>query len=572
MTSVVDALNDFTPKQYGENGHLEYTWSNNDQEKIVQLFFQLNRCEEAERKQLATHFKDIIKASMLRNEHHHVLMLIKLILQTRDIVAGKGEYALAFELIHVIDQLTYHNICKKIIYYLVKELPVKNSVHPYGSWRDIKYLWFNYAWSPEVTNYMIYLLNNQIREDYELLQQGKKYSLAGKWAPREKSKYGDLFKILAENYYPDYIETAMNAKPYTANRVSLARRKCYKEYRKVLSELNKGLDTTQIKQCAGEYSEINYDTVTSVTMHKQRKAFQNQNKDGSLRSKSEDRVRASELFNEWLMNKVNSGETVKGKRVGIVDLVKGALDQHYHKEELGYTTNSADKTILNSQWMDNGKDNESLKNFIPMCDISGSMYSDDAIYASIGLSLRVAEKSTIAKGRVLTFASNPKWVQTSCEDNTFVDNVHTLMNSAPGYSTNFTLALKLILDACVEKNLTSEEVSNLVLVIFSDMQINESGNEAVNATMWNRIKKMYASYGYNKVPHLLFWNLRKTNGFPCLSTDAGASMFSGYSAALLNHFCDKGIEFLQDVTPWKMLLDVLNHERYVHFGFWPQPS
>ena len=104
MTSVVDALNDFTPKQYGENGHLEYTWSNNDQEKIVQLFFQLNRCEEAERKQLATHFKDIIKASMLRNEHHHVLMLIKLILQTRDIVAGKGEYALAFELIHVIDQ------------------------------------------------------------------------------------------------------------------------------------------------------------------------------------------------------------------------------------------------------------------------------------------------------------------------------------------------------------------------------------------------------------------------------------------------------------------------------------
>jgi hypothetical protein len=64
------------------------------------------------------------------------------------------------------------------------------------------------------------------------------------------------------------------------------------------------------------------------------------------------------------------------------------------------------------------------------------------------------------------------------------------------------------------------------------------------------------------VPHILFWNLRKTNGFPVLSTQKNVTMMSGYSSALLNVLSDKGMEGLKEFTPAKMLMDLLDNDRY----------
>ena len=41
MTSLVSALDTTTPVQVGEKGHNEYGWSENMEEKILQLSFQL---------------------------------------------------------------------------------------------------------------------------------------------------------------------------------------------------------------------------------------------------------------------------------------------------------------------------------------------------------------------------------------------------------------------------------------------------------------------------------------------------------------------------------------------------
>ena len=43
MTAIISALDNFTPSQIGEKGSIEYTWSNNIRENIVQLSFQLTR-------------------------------------------------------------------------------------------------------------------------------------------------------------------------------------------------------------------------------------------------------------------------------------------------------------------------------------------------------------------------------------------------------------------------------------------------------------------------------------------------------------------------------------------------
>jgi hypothetical protein len=67
-------------------------------------------------------------------------------------------------------------------------------------------------------------------------------------------------------------------------------------------------------------------------------------------------------------------------------------------------------------------------------------------------------------------------------------------------------------------------------------------------------------------PHILFWNLRSTSGFPTLSSQANASMMSGFSPALLNLFCDQGMEALQSCTPWSLLEQSLDNPRYHILG------
>jgi hypothetical protein len=65
-----------------------------------------------------------------------------------------------------------------------------------------------------------------------------------------------------------------------------------------------------------------------------------------------------------------------------------------------------------------------------------------------------------------------------------------------------------------------------------------------------------------KPPHILFWNLRSTSGFPSLSNQPNASMMSGFSPSLLNLFCEQGIDALQSCTPWSLLEKSLENERY----------
>ena len=40
MAALIGALDNYTSTQIGENGHTEYTWSNNIKERILQVSFQ----------------------------------------------------------------------------------------------------------------------------------------------------------------------------------------------------------------------------------------------------------------------------------------------------------------------------------------------------------------------------------------------------------------------------------------------------------------------------------------------------------------------------------------------------
>jgi len=551
MTTLFSALDNYTTSQIGENGSIEYAWSNNIREKIIQLNFQLTRTKRDTIDSLAIQTNDILNyltrsymaAIMSREEYiEYMSIMYRMIGHTRDIVDGKGEYSLAYMLIDI-----WYNHYPELALFAFKQFVLlPDGTMPYGSWKDIKYFYKTYKTSP-VVGYGVTLLINQIREDID----SENPSLAAKWVPREKSQYSDLFTEIATNYFSEYV---MSAKT-DLSRIN-AINKAKMNFRKVISSLNRKLDTVQIKQCDNNWSNIDPVKQTSITMHKQKRAFFNVDRKGNQRTTIEDRIICANIFKEFATKASNGEIEVKGKRIGLNDFTRDALN-------IIPRNDSDEAKILNAQWLNNSKQTGALGKMIAMVDVSGSMYGDP-MNAAIALGIRVAEKSMLGK-RVLTFSASPSWVNLDNNDN-FVDMVDTIKRADWGMNTNFAAALKMILDAIITQRLKPDDVEDMVLVIFSDMQIDNA--DGSYQTLMTTIETQYAAAGLRlwnkpfKAPHILFWNLRSTSGFPTLSTQPNVSMMSGFSPALLNLFCDEGLESLSQCSPWSLFMKSLNSERY----------
>ena len=556
MSALISALDNFTPSQIGEKGSIEYTWSYGIRERILQLSFQLTRTSDIQTiynlatqtdnilKELASEFRD----SLISKQEYieYMSIMYRMIGHTRDIISGKGEYVLSYMLLRVWNK-NYPELAKFALKHFVISPEGLTDFHPYGSWKDIKYL--NIYGDTDLLQYGLELLINQLKID----SISDNPSLAAKWVPREKSKFGDLFSQLATTYYSEYLYSSMGN-----DSRERAITKAKTEFRKLISSINKKLDTVQIKQCALNWSEIIPENQTSITMHKQKKAFLNLNKNGDQRYASEDRIECANKFKDFTQKAKRGEVEVKGKRIGLNDFTKEAIHLCNTHEQ-----NSDEAILLNSQWVNNSKQTCSLGKMIAMVDVSGSM-DGDPINAAIALGIRVAENSLLGK-RILTFSASPSWVNLSNAEN-FVEMVELVKKSVWGMNTNFAAALKMILDAIISQKLKPEDVEDMVLVIFSDMQMDQA--DKASMCLMETIEKQYADAGIRiwgnpfKTPHILFWNLRSTSGFPTLSNQKNCSMMSGFSPSLLNVFCEEGLSALQSCTPWTLLVKSLNNERY----------
>jgi len=602
MAALVSALDKMNNIQYGENNHIEYKWSKIQQEQILQLSFQLVRTTDVEKRhELAKKFTTCFKNGSLDERK----ILIKLLAHTRDIEEGKGEYALSIAIISELAETeAYREMCASLMCIFVGASTLTvSSKKPMGSWKDMKYL-FNElnACPPE----LVTVINKQLKEDIESMNNIKSCSLLAKWIPREKSKkFGWIHKILAMDYFEHYGHLGWTKR---------ATDKAQTYYRKIVSRLNRYIDTVQIKQCSQVWKAIDFDNVTSITMMKQRKAFLNEK---GLHD--DDRIICRQHLLQYIDQVKNGTKEIKGRRTSMIDFVKAAIQLKDAADTDATNANNTNKNsnseserfIINEAWKNNSKDTKSLENMIAMVDTSGSMESENSqpLYSAMGLGIRVAEKSKLGK-RIMTFDANPTWINLdNCKD--FVDEVHTVRHAGWGMNTNFHKAMELILNQIKINKLTAADVENLVLVVFSDMQFdaaekNEDANnsshglnqrsshindsscggytrntcgpndsscgsqyrEAATETVRQILVKKFHDAGVEicgtgyKMPHILFWNLRSTNGFPELSYQNNVTMLSGYSPMLLNSFMEDGMTGLRDVTPWGMLTKMLDKERY----------
>lgn len=433
---------------------------------------------------------------------------------------------------------------------------------------DIAYL----RWHP-ITATMADCLGTQVYRDWLALENdpAASISLAGKWAPRFGSDlFGPTATLLTEYVVPEgknWLQTAKNHKTNSTVLRSKAQLKIKTFYRKRLAKLNHHLNTVQVKQCEGKWSEIDFaKDVTSVTMARQKAAFlrggDKQAKQGDLVG-SIDRVKCKQNLTAHI-EKAQSGEAViKGKMVGLADFVSESYKLRNEDASSSHLV-----SILNQQWEDSSSRISPLEDMIPMVDTSASMSFDGPypLCTAIGLGIRIAEKSKLGK-RVLTFSSVPRWVNLSSAPD-FHSCVKIISEAEWGYNTNFYSALQLILDAAKQSALSSEEVAKLTLVVLSDMQMDEAGQFDTDSPLFKNVAKAFADTGIQvsgqpwEVPKIVFWNLRKTKGFPSKKDDTNAIMVSGGSDMILNDLCENGVKAFDNVNPFNFLKHMLMNERY----------
>ena len=610
MSALSSALDNMQILQKGENDSIEYGWSNNVQDLIIQFQFQLVR-NNSNMDELKIQYKKLLFKIFIENNRENdrennredtiensidldlAKILYKMIGYTRDIIAGKGEYKLAYMLISELIEFgkefgEYQDKFLDMSNEMIKSFVILNDEHPYGSWKDLKYFCNYYKENncKECNNYR--LLKNDVTINYianlvceQLKKDIKKdinndnndnKSLLAKWIPREKShKFGWLTPLIAEKYYSEWFNKDMPDSQYKA-----ALRKALTHFRQMVAGLNKDLKTPQINQCNNQcnnqWGEINFEkNVTSITMRRQSKAFNMVDKRGQIRyinSESyNDRLTCKLNYKKYLDDCRNGTKKVKGSRVSIADYVKDAVNL------LNYSYNYSNKDeidLLNMQWNQNNKsNNKSLTKIIAMIDTSSSMEDNNCVplYSAIGLGIRIAENSKLGK-RLLTFNAEPEWI--NLENLNFLEMVDKIKLAGWGMNTNFEAAFNKILNVALVNDISPFEMQDFVLLVCSDMQI-DSCELDKSSSMFERMKNKYEGVGlsskYNTpytLPHIIFWNLRSTNGFPSLTTTKNVSMLSGHSPALLNSFNQKGSSLLKDLNSWQMLINQLNNKRYTH--------
>ena len=587
MSSIIAALDrtssKSTPdmylqsKHYGENGTPQHGWGveatkwtskSEAQSLLTQLYFQLVRTQD--HSDLEEKMCYLLKNLNWKEHKEELTQLFKLTMHVRDIEAGKGEYSLAYMMVWA-----WSKHSKKLAEILVRSFVISNDgSHPMGSWKDIKFM-CKYLAEKESRNY--WLINYMcdcsvmvVRQEYEMLQKDPNFkpSLAGRWMAREKQKqYKWIHKKMSEIAFPDFVVEPLNGwRDGNQYRAAILKQKI--RWNKMIVSLSKASDTPQIKMASKRWSNLDFNNIPSICLKKNSNAIRNKDKRGNQRSTEDDRIACANNFSLHL-SKASSGDKtakVHGKRLSVGELVKEAFNASGEKQ-----------TQLNLQWLSNKDNNSQLENacIIPCCDTSGSMECDDYLPISnaIGLSIRTSEICHPAfKNRILTFNSKPSWIDVSAYGDDFVGKVKKIRND-PNWAmnTNFEALCDKILDGLVRAEVNPSETKNIILAVYSDMQIDaaQGWGDGDQSTMLELIKRKFAEAGLRSKfrtpyvqPHILFWNLRKTSGFPATAFDENVSFLSGYSSTLLNVFETKGIDELRKMTPYKLLSDILRNPRY----------
>ena len=495
------------------------------------------------------------------NRKKHLILLYKLIAQTRDITYGKGERLLTYVLISA-----WYKFYPVSASFAIKVMVCNNEndddlYSPYGSWCDIKYF-CHYIHNSEyiddesktkLIDTAIGIMNHQINKDRIAWNNTLKnyfedkinnpasfaqrpvgrdvMTFAVKWCPREKSKYGWLYELIVLQWNKMFTPNMLCE---TEQQISI----CKRNYRKMISALNKELDTTQIKQCANKWSTINPENVSSTTLVKQKTAFSKIN--------NNDRIDCNNNFNEYY-DEANSFSDYKNSKnrtlLPISKIVETAM-----KFIEDSVCDERQKNWINSIWRKNMNHlNKSvLDNSIPVIDISWDL-DKDSRNTAIGLGVAIAVKSNI--NRIIIYDNLSYWIMISPNEE-FTSIIEKIYNKTKiATLSNIDSAFSLISDAFASTVTydTTTIKNDMVFFIFN-------GGKTINASL----KERFISSTF------IYWNIQRTGylKYNQINITPGNFHLCGNSISDINNIQKYYIDRFKTGDLGNYIENILNNPRY----------
>lgn len=189
------------------------------------------------------------------------------------------------------EQMLERDLTYALLYSWYEEHPIWGAtalvdcVYNYGCWKDIKYLCeYCKKKSGRMDHpfilYAICVLDQRLKDDWALVENDpprlQYLSYAAKWTPREKSKYGWIYTMLSAGYF-GYLIGAVTLKQNVG-----ALNKSKMKLRKILSTINKHLDTVEIKMSGNYWDYINSANIPLHATFKYHRAFYRHGVDANL--------------------------------------------------------------------------------------------------------------------------------------------------------------------------------------------------------------------------------------------------------------------------------------------------
>ncbi|XP_076909469.1 uncharacterized protein LOC143566736 [Bidens hawaiensis] len=353
----------------------------------------------------------------------------------------------------------------------------------------------------------------RLKSDIESLNSGDytKISLAAKWCPSVDSSYDKAMLIcesIARLVYPRNLDPELDELDDAnyAFRVKNLLRK------QVLVPLHNALKLPEVCMSAKQWSSISYDRVASVAMKNYTDIFLH---------------RDNERFRGYLEN----------VKTGDAKIAAGALLPH----EIigGLKRGSGASIVAELQWkrmVDDLLKKGKLTNCIAVCDASGSM-SGTPMEVSVALGLLVSELSAEPwKGHVITFSESPEIHLIKGRD--LQSKTEFIRNMDWGMNTNFQKVFDKMLEVAVNSKLREDDMVKRVFV-FSDMEFDEASSDPWE-TDYEAIVRKFKASGYERVPEIVFRNLRDSGSTPVTGDQKGVALLSGFSKNLLTLFLEEG--------------------------------
>ena len=293
--------------------------------------------------------------------------------------------------------------------------------------------------------------------------------------------------------------------------------------------------------CANKWSEIEYSSVPSVAGLRYANSFKNHD---------------NERYSDFL-SKVSEGK----EKINASVLYPGDI---FRQACPNYDIKTSNSELIRNLW--NALPNymqDCKERILPICDVSGSMYSGVGktrpIDVSIGLGVYIAERNIGEfHNFFILFSEVPEFVYLSGDD---VISHFEQVKLKDGLNTNLQRVFDLLLDRAKRFDLKQEDMPTKLLII-SDMHFDQIQNSwrnptPIENTNFEEIERKYKEAGYER-PGIVFWNVNGDAGnIPVTLRDKNIALISGYSPAIIQSVM-KG-EFL---NPIQVMLITVNSERY----------